>query len=165
MFLIWFFCSLFYLYASKVAIFAPSNTLVFQNIKYKSSINKCGVPLKNFNWSEIYYNSNDNKCIESKMNNIEPKQKSDKTQNWITNENLEGEYTTFSPYWYSLDILLPIVDLQMDKDWGVFISPINSDITMNHVIRWIVWLEILFGWIYSLILVAILSGLAKNEKD
>jgi len=165
MFLIWFFCSLFYLYASKVAIFAPSNTLVFQNIKYKSSINKCGVPLKNFNWSEIYYNSNDNKCIESKMNNLEPKQKLEKTQNWTTNENLEGEYTTFSPYWYSLDILLPIVDLQMDKDWGVFISPINSDITMNHVIRWIVWIEILFGWIYSLILVAILSGLAKNEKD
>ena len=109
---------LFYLYASKVAIFAPSNTLVFQNIKYKSSINKCGVPLKNFNWSEIYYNSNDNKCIESKMNNLEPKQKLEKTQNWTTNENLEGEYTTFSPYWYSLDILLPIVDLQMDKRLG-----------------------------------------------
>ncbi len=166
MFTIWFFCSLFYLYASQVAIFAPSDTLVFQNLKYKSSINKCGVPLKNFNWSEIYYhNSNDDKCIELKMNNIEPEQKSNKTQNWTTNENLEGEYTTFSPYWYSLDIILPIVDLQMDKDWGVFISPINSDITLNHVTRWIVWIEILFGWIYSLILVAILSGLAKNEKD
>ncbi len=168
MFTIWFFCSLFYLYASKVAIFAPSDTLVFQNLKYKSSINKCGVPLKNFNWSEIYYhnsNDDDNKCIESKMNNIEQNQKSNKTQNWTTNENLEGEYTTFSPYWYSLDILLPIVDLQMDEDWGVFISSINSDITLNHVTRWIVWIEILLGWIYSLILVAILSGLAKNEKD
>jgi hypothetical protein len=165
MFSIWFFCSLFYLYASQVAIFAPSDTLVFQNLKYKSSINKCGVPLKNFNWSEIFYININEVCIESKMNIVVQNKKLDKNQNWTTNQNLDGEYTTFSPYWYSLDILLPIVDLQMDKDWGVFISPINSDITLNHVTRWIVWFEILFGWIYSLILVAILSGLAKNEKD
>lgn len=166
MFTIWFFCSLFYLYASQVAIFAPSDTLVFQNLKYKSSVNKCGIPLKNFNWSEIYYKNIDNEnCIETKINFIEQNKELDKTNNWTTNENLEGEYTTFSPYWYSLDILLPIVDLQMDKDWSVFISPINSDITLNHVVRWVIWIEILLGWIYSLILVAILSGLAKNEKD
>lgn len=37
--------------------------------------------------------------------------------------------------------------------------------TLNDCTRWLMWFEILFGWTYSLILVAILSGLAKNEKD
>ncbi|EFU70357.1 conserved hypothetical protein [Aliarcobacter butzleri JV22] len=37
--------------------------------------------------------------------------------------------------------------------------------TLNDFTRWLMWFEILFGWTYSLILVAILSGLAKNEKD
>ena len=64
---------------------------------------------------------------------------------------------------YSLDVILPIVDLQVEKDWGQYVT--MKDWTLNDFTRWIMWFEILFGWIYSLILVAILSGLAKNEKD
>ena len=68
---------------------------------------------------------------------------------------------------YSLDVILPIVDLQVEKDWGQYVSLNNG--TLNNFTRWIMWFEILFGLIYSLIysliLVAILSGLAKNEKD
>lgn len=68
---------------------------------------------------------------------------------------------------YSLDVILPIVDLQVEKDWGQYVSSNNG--TLNDFTSWIMWFEILFGWIYSLILVAILvailSGLAKNEKD
>uniref|UniRef100_UPI00404844E9 hypothetical protein n=1 Tax=Aliarcobacter sp. TaxID=2321116 RepID=UPI00404844E9 len=64
---------------------------------------------------------------------------------------------------YSLDVILPIVDLQVEKDWGQYVSSNNG--TLNDFTRWLMCFEILFGWIYSLILVAILSGLAKNEKD
>jgi hypothetical protein len=156
-------CGWFYQKTADMGIFAPSNPLIFQNTKYDSNVNKCGIPKLFWKGSYIAY-KDEQDIFYCEYKNIE-KQENIKNDNWTTNQNLEGEYTTFSPYWYSLDILLPIVDLQMDKDWGVFISPINSDITLNHVTRWIVWIEILFGWIYSLILVAILSGLAKNEKD
>ena len=142
MFLIWLFCSLFYLNASKVAVFAPTNPLVFQKKDYyQCSINSEGTP-----WSDFFN--------YSKYNN---------GNNWVLNENLDGEYTTFNPFMYSLDVILPIVDLQVEKDWGQYVSSDNG--TLNDFTRWLMWFEILFGWIYSLILVAILSGLAKNEKD
>jgi len=38
--------------------------------------------------------------------------------NWMLCEQLPAEYTTFSPLAYSLDILLPLVDLGQEKRWG-----------------------------------------------
>ena len=140
----WLFCGTVYFGVSKVAVFAPSNPLIFQKkAYYECNVSDKGTPFLNIlHWND--YNT---------------------TNNWTANTNVDGEYTTFSPFWYSLDILLPIVDLQMDKDWGVFIPPGSDSLTLNHVTRWLIWIEIIFGWIYSLVLVAILSGLAKNEKD
>jgi len=139
---IWILCGFVYWYAARVAVFAPSNPLIFQDSNYSCKINSAITPTE-------YNNSN----------------------NWYFAS--PGEYTTFQPFWYSLDVILPVVDLQMEKDWGVYISSPEgrwSDlsifkITFNHVIRWVVWIENLFGWILSLMLVAILSGLAKNEKE
>jgi hypothetical protein len=141
MFLIWLFCSLFYWNASKVAVFAPTNPLIFQKKDYyQCNVEANGTALSDiFNWKK-YNNAN----------------------NWIDSK-VDGEYTTFNPFMYSLDVILPIVDLQVEKDWGQYVSSDNG--TLNDFTRWIMWFEILFGWIYSLILVAILSGLAKNEKD
>ncbi len=91
-------CGYFYSYAASVAVFAPSNPLVFQKKDYyECNVSDLGTK---FGAKESEYN---------------------KTNNWTKNENLDGEYTTFEPFWYSLDIILPVVDLQMDKDWGVFI--------------------------------------------
>jgi uncharacterized protein YjbI with pentapeptide repeats len=142
MFIVWLFCSLFYWNASKVAVFAPTNPLVFQKKDfYQCTVNSDGTPWTDFfNYSK--YNS---------------------SNNWVLNENLDGEYTTFNPFMYSLDVILPIVDLQVEKDWGQYVSSNNG--TLNDFTRWLMWFEILFGWTYSLMLVAILSGLAKNEKD
>lgn len=139
---VWFICSLFYWNASKVAVFAPTNPLVFQKKDfYNCNVNTKGTLLSDiFSWDK--YNSNNN---------------------WVLNENLDGEFTTFNPFIYSLDVILPIVDLEVEKDWGQYIA--MNDWTLNDFTRWIMWFEILVGWIYSLILVAILSGLAKNEKD
>jgi hypothetical protein len=142
MVIIWILCGAFYGLVAQVAVFAPSNPLIFQKKTfYECNVSDQGTPFSDiFNWHD--YNA---------------------TNNWTANKNLDGEYTTFSPLWYSLDILLPIVDLQMDKDWGVFIP--SEGFTLNHLTRWVIWFEILLGWIYSLIFVAIMSGLAKNEKD
>ena len=139
--IVWLLCSLFYWNASKVAVFAPNNPLVFQKKDYY----ECHVEENGTSWSDVFnwekYNS---------------------SNNWIDSK-LEGEYTTFNPFWYSLDVILPIVDLQVEKDWAQYVP--SNDWTLNDFTRWLMWFEILFGWIYSLILVAILSGLAKNEKD
>lgn len=140
--IVWLLCSLFYWNASKVAVFAPNNPLVFQ----KKDCYECHVEENGTAWSDFFKYS-----------------KYNSTNNWILNKNLDGEYTTFNPFMYSLDVILPIVDLQVEKDWGQYVPSNNG--TLNDFTRWLMWFEILFGWIYSLILVAILSGLAKNEKD
>ena len=100
MFMVWFLCSLFYWNASKVAVFAPTNPLVFQKKdSYQCNVNSNGTPLSDtFSWNK--YNS---------------------ANNWVLNENLDGEYTTFNPFMYSLDVILPIVDLQVEKDWGQYV--------------------------------------------
>lgn len=146
---IWLSCSVLYWHAANTGVFAPSNPLVFQNKEYKSDVNSA------VSVSDMFY-------IETR-----------ESKNWYYNTQLKGEYTTFQPFLYSLDVILPIVDLYMEKDWGVYIPTPSGyfdwlnpfTITFNHIIRLIVWLEILSGWALSLILVAILSGLAKNEKD
>jgi hypothetical protein len=147
MFIVWFLCSLFYWKASSVAVFAPSNPLIFQYKDYKVKIADEGTAIGDF------FNSKDYKCTDDTI----------ECNNWTNSKLLDEEYTTFNPFMYSLDVILPIVDLQVEKDWGQYISSNNG--TLNDVTLWLMWFEILFGWIYSLILVAILSGLAKNEKD
>ena len=142
---VWLLFGCVYWYGANVAVFAPSNPLVFQK-DYNCTIDKNGSK-----WlaSPKDYNESNNWYIAS-----------------------PAEYTTFQPFWYSLDIILPVVDLKMENDWGIVIpSPEGnwSDMipftTTNHFIRFLTWLESLTGWGLSLMLVAILSGLAKNEKE
>lgn len=137
---IWFLFGCIYWYGANVAVFAPTNPLIFQK-DYNCTIDKNGTP-----WfaSPKDYNA---------------------SNNWY--EASPPEYTTFQPFWYSLDIILPVVDLKMENDWGVVIpSPDGSFFkTFNYFVRILTWSENLIGWILSLLLVAILSGLAKNEKE
>lgn len=144
---VWLACSAIYWHAANVGVFAPSNPIVFQSKDYNCSPTE--VSIKDL----VYKEENGSK-------------------NWYYS-SLKGEYTTFQPFLYSLDVILPVVDLYAEKDWGVFIPTPSgyfdwlnpTTITFNHIVRLVVWLEIIFGWALSLILVAILSGLAKNEKD
>jgi len=143
---IWFLFGCIYWYGANVAVFAPSNPLIFQKQDYNCTIDKNGT--KWFALPKDYNESN----------------------NWYIAS--PSEYTTFQPFWYSLDIILPVVDLKMENDWGIVIpSPEGnwSDMipftTTNHFIRFLTWVESLAGWGLSLMLVAILSGLAKNEKE
>lgn len=92
--------------------------------------------------------------------------------NWFLCAPLRGEYATFSPFAFSLDILLPLVDLGQEKYWGAFVptpKPAVTEEILNlssgHVARMLIWLETLFGWVCSLLLVAIVSGLARRSED
>ncbi|MEY4725863.1 MAG: hypothetical protein RLZ36_490 [Pseudomonadota bacterium] len=91
--------------------------------------------------------------------------------NWFLCAELPAEYTTLSPLAYSLDILLPLVDLGQEKAWGPLVpSPERHFCTefftldAAHLVRLLNWFEILYGWMASLLFVAIVSGLAKRSE-
>lgn len=92
--------------------------------------------------------------------------------NWYLCEKLRPEYTGFSPFAYSLDLILPLVDLQQENDWTPMIpTPDNTSAFWtwipNHeyFIRLVMWFEILFGWMASLLLVAVVSSLTKRREE
>ncbi len=82
---------------------------------------------------------------------------------WTACEKMPDAYTTFSPFWYSADVLLPVVDLQQVRDWAPVVTKNGARDEWGEAVRWLMWLEILFGWVTSLMLVAILTNLIKKD--
>jgi hypothetical protein len=142
MFIVWIYFAIFYSYAANDGVFAPSHPAVFQHY----STLQCR---PDYTPTQVDI---DKKTV---------------TNNWVNCAELRGEYTTFNPYLYSLDVILPLVDLQQEKDWGQYIDPFNppGNRMINYLTRYVMWFKILFGWVCSLLLVAVLSGLAKTDKD
>jgi hypothetical protein len=92
--------------------------------------------------------------------------------NWYLCSKLPEEYTGFSPFAYSLDLILPLVDLQQENDWAPMIpTPTKTSAFWTwspndeYFIRFVMWFEILFGWMSSLLLVAVVSGLTKRREE
>ncbi|CAI8990398.1 hypothetical protein [Pseudomonas chlororaphis] len=148
---IWlFFTSVYWYAAVEHKVFAPSNPLVFQNEVYASCTPEYGDT-----WQRQHPAA----------------ERPAEIGNWYTCKALRGEYTGFSPGAYSLDILLSLVDLQQEKDWGP-ITPTPfpgywdelKNLEWGHGIRLLIWLETLIGWGISLLLVAIVSGLTRRKE-
>ena len=77
---------------------------------------------------------------------------------------LPPEYTTMWPWAYSLDLLLPLVNLQQDIDWApIVINGKGEQLWGGYALRALLWFEILFGWAASLILVAVLGRLVDKD--
>lgn len=156
---VWLLFGAFYWYAALYGdngngVFAPSNPLVFQNPEYAAC-----VPDSEAAKLEGY----------KSVCGLNPVQGAG---NWYLCEKLREEYTGFSPLTYSLDLILPLVDLQQEHDWAPMIpTPENIWIdelkthSLKHITRLVVWFEILFGWMSSLLLVAVVSGLAKRREE
>jgi hypothetical protein len=96
-----------------------------------------------------------------------------KPGNWYLCDPLRGEYATFSPLAFSLDVMLPLVDLGQEKTWGAFVptpkkNPLEELFAYfhwGHAARLLIWLETLFGWLSSLLLVAIVSGFSRRNDE
>jgi hypothetical protein len=79
------------------------------------------------------------------------------------------EYTKFSPYAYSLDVILPIVSLKQREDW----LPIHRPLEMGfaglsaqlppYFLRGLVWFESIFAWVWALSLSAVAIGIVKRD--
>jgi hypothetical protein len=61
--------------------------------------------------------------------------------------------SAYSPFWYSLGVFLPVVDLQMSKIW----SPKAHRTIAPHYMRF----QILLGWILVPLFAAGITGLVK----
>jgi hypothetical protein len=111
--------------------------------------------------------------------------------NWTRCSALPYEYTNFSPFLYSLDLILPAIDLQQKKDWAPMIREPCSEVGFANVcwrsaryarelgqtipittpalsafgiLAWGLMLtEILIGWVISLILAGRLTGIIKVD--
>ena len=83
---------------------------------------------------------------------------------WRQCPQMPPEYTTFNPWLYSLDLILPLVNLQQDSDWAPVVMNSHGDtLWLGWWARTLMWFEILFGWFTSLMFVAITGRLV--EKD
>ena len=143
---VWFLTTALYWYAANQgAVFAPSDPLIFQNQAYMT-------------------------CQPSSDKTFEP---APGTGNWYLCNALPQEYTGFSPVAFSLDLLLPLVDLHQEKDWAPLIETPKANVgeeivgifSLKRFVRFVMWLEILAGWVFSLLFVVIVSGLARRKEQ
>lgn len=131
--------------ANQGAVFAPSDPLIFQNEAYIT-------------------------CQPSSDDTFRP---APGTGNWYLCNALPQEYTGFSPIAFSLDLLLPLVDLHQEKDWAPLIETPKANVgeelmgffTLKRFVRFVMWFEILAGWVFSLLFVVIVSGLARRKEQ
>lgn len=161
---IWISCSVFYwIMASHLSIFSPTNPLIFE----KSEYSVCRQSP-----DQIRHEIRTVASAGLALNFFRGLSKRDSV-NWYYCEALKEEYTGFNPLFFSLDVILPVVDLEQQKDWGVMVPTTKRDSivesifapTWNHLARLVIWLQTLFGWIASLLLVAMVSGLTKRREE
>lgn len=141
----WLVCAAIYWAAALVGIFAPTDPRIYQNPAYQA----CR-PSSSEAWPAI-----------------EPRLK----ENWYLCAELPAEYTGFSPLAYSLDVLMPFVDLKQETDWAPLVPTPKADpsqefqaLTAQHAVRLVIWLQTLIGWGIGLLAAAIISGLARKTE-
>lgn len=77
---------------------------------------------------------------------------------------LPPEYTSFDPTIYSLDLILPFVDLQQESNWApITVGDAGRRLPTGSRMRWLMWVEIIFGWLMSLLLVTALGRVLKRD--
>jgi hypothetical protein len=89
------------------------------------------------------------------------KQSSQVNVNWTQCETLLAAYPRFSPFAYSLDLILPVARLGQSNMW----TPISDGgwFSLSGWTQRLVWLEEIFGWVAALTLGAIAAGLVKRR--
>jgi len=91
--------------------------------------------------------------------------------NWVAcdHDYMTNEHSPFQPLVYALDVIVPIVPFGQEDAWAPMVKPIWGDGNgaLGAVDRWsttwLVWFNIVFGWIVGLALVAVVSGAIKRD--
>ena len=137
--LVWLACSATFYAGRHAGLMGPSDPLIHANPQWEH----CGAP------GEI---------------DMEVKPRPKPKLFWADGCTLPSEYTTLQPALYSLDLILPLVDLQQEADWSPIVSNESGErLWWGHLLRATMWFEILFGWAMSLMLVAVLGRLVDKD--
>jgi hypothetical protein len=74
------------------------------------------------------------------------------------------EHTRLFTPLYSLDLILPPIDLQQDGAWApIVVNERGEQLWWGYALRALMWFETLFGWLASLMFIAIVSRLVKVD--
>ncbi|NEN88231.1 MAG: hypothetical protein F6K48_04580 [Okeania sp. SIO3H1] len=111
-----------------------------------------------------------NKCLFSPSSEISPYIENQETEDKKTNNNktIDIDYPEFNFWLYSLDTFIPIVDLHQQTYWlpnpkkGQEIPLILFKVKAGRLLRWYLWVHIIFGWILTSLWVAGFSGLVRG---
>jgi hypothetical protein len=90
----------------------------------------------------------------------------------ICRRQMPSEHQHFAPWWYALDLMLPIVDLRQEHDWaprttdaaGDAVAPLWAGASWGwgHLARIGEWILILAGWFLSAMLVGAVTGVIRR---
>lgn len=74
------------------------------------------------------------------------------------------DYASFVPAVYSLDVLLPVINLGYRNEWQPVVRDAKGRwLPWGFALRFLYWFEIGFGWIGGLLLVGVLGNLIKKD--
>lgn len=82
---------------------------------------------------------------------------------------MKNEHTTFQPFVFALDVIIPVVPLGQEEAWAPMVKGFwsSGEGFMWTIDRWstvtLKWVGIVFGWIASLGLIALGGGLFKSD--
>ena len=109
----------------------------------------------------------------------------DTTREWswksICDRAMPSEYSVFQPFVYSIDIMLPFLELRQERDFAprvlddkrnvirpLFRLPswlpfIGGTWGLGYLVRVWEWFEIFFGWTLTILIAASVSGIIKKD--
>lgn len=85
----------------------------------------------------------------------------------VTAENTVNLNKEFSPFVYSIDVLVPLLDLNQEKYWRPDPTVPAKSSFLGHRLGW--WVQtyfiihIILGWVFTTLLAASLTGLIRRE--
>ena len=140
---LWLACGAVYWAAAERGVMAPANPVVFDDPRYAQCRSDAGATRG---------------LREGRVD----------TGNWAHCPDLPATYPPFRPFVYSLDVLLPGIDLQQEREWTALPGAAGTDAgppdLWGTATRLIAWLELLCGWAASFVLVAAVLGLFERDR-
>lgn len=111
--------------------------------------------------------------------------------NWTNCQRLPKEHTAFGPWFFSLDVLIPVIGFGLERDWApIYALPCSDDpkacapdfpqgsvltLSLSQIVAlpaislpagflWMFyWVQVVFGWLFTALLAAVISGVMKRD--
>lgn len=107
--------------------------------------------------------------VPSHAETVLQKDLQEKCKNWTSCDDIK-DYTRFSPYLYSADLILSVIDLGQAGKWEPRHAPMRLEVPRVGEITlpdWmpntVMWVTVILGTALSAFLIAVLSGLVRKE--